>query len=227
MLRRSRAPSVSSSALLACVLASYINGTKMSELVFRLLIRLARYIVSTRDLTLTLRSKAPSGSGMPQEGLDLFRGFVDSSHGNGPFGRSYGGFILLCDGGGALAWKMAAPIAGDDSSGAAELRMGTLAYKYILALRTLQTDLDGGVAPISPTLLFSDAQAIIDGTGCERACIPDGGSVYHRADSRHGCGECDSCDNHWCFEKVIHYVETYPSLFLGRSLPHLIVPCCR
>ena len=32
---------------------------------------------------------------------------------------------------------MAAPIAGDDSSGAAELRMGNLAYKYILALRTL------------------------------------------------------------------------------------------
>ena len=63
---------------------------------------------------------------------------------------------------------MAAPIAGDDSSGTAELRMGTLAYKYILALRTLQTDLDVGVAPISPTLLFSDAQAIIDGTGCKR-----------------------------------------------------------
>ena len=152
----------------SCVLASYINPNKISELVFRLLIRLARYLVSTRDLTLTLRSKAPPSPGAARDGLDLFRGFVDSSHGNAPSGRSYGGFVLLCDGGGALAWKMAAPIAGDDSSGAAELRMGTLAYKYILALRTLQMDLDVGVAPTSPTLLFSDAQAIIDGTGCER-----------------------------------------------------------
>ncbi len=75
----------------------------MTELVFRLLIRLACYIVSTRDFTLTLRSKAPSGTGTPQDGLGLFRGFVDSSHGSGPFGRSYGGFILLNDGGGALA----------------------------------------------------------------------------------------------------------------------------
>jgi hypothetical protein len=33
--------------------------------------------------------------------------------------------------------------------------MGTLTYKYILALRTLQLVLDVGVAPISPTLLFT------------------------------------------------------------------------
>jgi hypothetical protein len=125
-------------------------------------------LVSTRDLTLTLRSKAPCSPGATRDGLDLFRGFADSSHGNCFDGRSYEGFILMCNGGGALAWKKAAPIAGDDSSGAAELRMGTLAYKYILALRTLQMDLDVGVAPTSPTDLFSDAQAIIDGTGCER-----------------------------------------------------------
>ena len=47
--------------------------------------------------------------------------------------------------------------------------MGSLAYKYILALRTLQVDLDiVGVAPTRPTVLFTDAQAMIDGTGCER-----------------------------------------------------------
>ena len=60
---------------------------------------------------------------------------------------------------------MAAPIAGDDSSGATELRMGTLANKYILALRTLQMDLGVGVASVSPALLFSKAQTII----CERS----------------------------------------------------------
>jgi hypothetical protein len=46
--------------------------------------------------------------------------------------------------------------------------MGSLAYKYTLALRTLQRDLDVGVAPTRPTELFTDAQALIDGTGCER-----------------------------------------------------------
>ena len=74
----------------------------------------------------------------------------------------------MCNRGGALAWKCAAPAAGDDSSGAAELRMGTLAYKYTLALRTLQRDLDVGVEPTGPTPMFTDAQALIDGTGCER-----------------------------------------------------------
>ena len=150
-----------------CVLAGYINATMMNEMVFRLLIRIARYLTNTAKLTLTMRSVAPTKGGA-RKGLDLFRGFVDSSHGNAPGGRGYGGFVLTCRGGGALAWKCAAPSAADDSTGAAELRMGTLAYKYILALRTLQLDLDVGVAPTLPTPLYSDAQAMIDGTGCER-----------------------------------------------------------
>ena len=81
----------------------------------------------------------------------------------------------MCNRGGALAWKCAAPAAGDDSSGAAELRMGTLAYKYTLALRTLQRDLDVGVKPTGPTPMFTDAQALIDGTGCERLSKSSGG----------------------------------------------------
>ena len=46
--------------------------------------------------------------------------------------------------------------------------MSTLALKYIVAMRKLQRDLDVGVAPLDPTPLFTDAQAMIDGTGCER-----------------------------------------------------------
>ena len=46
--------------------------------------------------------------------------------------------------------------------------MSALALKYIVAMRTLQRDLDVGVAPLDPTTLFTDAQAMIDGTGCER-----------------------------------------------------------
>ena len=152
-----------------CVLAAYVNGTRMSELAFRLLIRIARYLTHTIHLGLTLISPPPAPvGGAPPLGLDFYSAFVDSAHGNAPDGLSYGGFIVVCDGGGALAWKCIAPAAGDDSTGAAELRMGTLAYKYILALRSLQQDLDLGVGPTKPTPLYTDAQAMIDGTGCER-----------------------------------------------------------
>jgi hypothetical protein len=145
----------------SCVLASYINSPKMPELVFRLLIRLARYLASTRDLTSPFGPRPPRAQA-PRDGLDLFRGFVDSSHGNAPLGRSYGGFVLFCDGGGALAWKMAAPIAGDDSSGAAELRMSTLAYKYILALRTLQISMLALHPRPPPSSSPTPSQAIVD-----------------------------------------------------------------
>jgi hypothetical protein len=151
-----------------CVLASYFNPLKMSSIAFRLLLRLARYLTHTAHLSLTLHSEPPVSAGGSLAGVDLFTGYVDSSHGNAPAGGSYGGFVIMCRGGGALAWKCAAPSAGDDSTGAAELRMAVLAYKYILAMRTLLVDLDVGVAPTKATDLFSDAQALIDGTGCER-----------------------------------------------------------
>jgi len=150
-----------------CVLATYVNELKINEMVFRLILRVARYLIHSAHLSLTLNSE-PRAEGVARQGLDLCTVYVDSSHGNAPEGRSYGGFILMCNRGGALAWKCAAPSAGDDSTGAAELRMGSLAYKYTLALRTLQRDLDVGVAPTRPTELFTDAQALIDGTGCER-----------------------------------------------------------
>jgi len=71
-------------------------------------------------------------------------------------------------GGGAIAWRCVAPRAGDDSSAAAELRMATLAYKYVIAARFLQVELDVGAAPAEPTPLYVDAQAVLDGTNCER-----------------------------------------------------------
>jgi hypothetical protein len=71
-------------------------------------------------------------------------------------------------GGGALAWRRVAPPAGDDSSGAAERRLATLAYKYVVAARFLQCELEVGAAPAEPTPLYLDAQAVLDGTNCER-----------------------------------------------------------
>jgi hypothetical protein len=71
-------------------------------------------------------------------------------------------------GGGAIAWRCVAPPAGDDSSAAAELRLATLAYKYVIAARFLQTELEVGAAPAEPTPFYLDAQAVLDGTNCER-----------------------------------------------------------
>ena len=71
-------------------------------------------------------------------------------------------------GGGALAWRCVASLAGDDSSAAAELRLATLAYKYVIVARFLQCELDVGAAPAEPTPLYLAAQAVLDGTNCER-----------------------------------------------------------
>ena len=72
------------------------------------------------------------------------------------------------EGGGAIYWKTLLPGSPADSSGFSELLMGTRALKVTLAVRMLQRDLDLGVAPTAPTPLHTDAQAVLDGTGCER-----------------------------------------------------------
>ena len=110
---------------------------------------------------------------------------MDSSNGNWEDGAGIGGFVLSSvapphdpahptlnpegvAGGGALAWKCGIQYEGDDSSAAAELRMAALAYKYTLAARFLLTELDVGVAPSRPTPFHLDAQAVLDGTTCEK-----------------------------------------------------------
>ena len=135
--------------------------------------RVARYITSTRGMCLTLT--APS---IADGGLDLFSIYADSSHGNGEDGVSYGGFVFVCRGteapdgsrigGGAIAWKCEAPAEGDDSSGAAELRMVVRAVKYNIGLRALMRDFDIGIAPTQPTNIYTDAEAVVSGRGAER-----------------------------------------------------------
>jgi hypothetical protein len=155
-----------------CVISRYLNEAKLTQLAFRDLLRLAKYIVSTKDLCLTLAASVQCGMG-----LDLFEVFSDSSHGNAEDGRSYGGFVLLCEdstataehqGRGAFAWKCEAPPDADDSSGAAELKMVARAVKYTIAARTIQRDLDLGIAPTRPTVIYTDAEAVIQGRGGER-----------------------------------------------------------
>ena len=71
-------------------------------------------------------------------------------------------------GGGAIAWKCEAPAAGDDSSGAAELRMVVRAVKYNIGIRALLRDFDIGIAPTQPTNIYTDAEAVVSGRGGER-----------------------------------------------------------
>ena len=46
--------------------------------------------------------------------------------------------------------------------------MATLAYKYLLAALLLLAELRVGVTPTGPTPFYLDAQAVLDGTTCER-----------------------------------------------------------
>ncbi len=69
-----------------------MNKMRLTALAFKYLCRLGKYIVETKDLCLTLA--APIG---PHGVLDLFSVYADSSHGNAKNGRSYGGFVLLCE----------------------------------------------------------------------------------------------------------------------------------
>ena len=44
----------------------------------------------------------------------------------------------------------------------------TVALKYTVAIRTLQSELELGVAPTEPTPIYTDAQAVTDGSSMER-----------------------------------------------------------
>ena len=123
--------------------------------------RIARYLLETVDLALTLR---PAEHHV-DEPLCCFS---DSSHGNAPEGLNYAGFVIMSKGGGALSWCTVAPRPSDDSPGAAELRMIVAAYKRILGLRTLLADLNLGLEPVGPTPLYTDSKSVADGQACER-----------------------------------------------------------
>ena len=151
------------------VCARYMSEERLTRRGFAHLLRLSHYIVATADLPLVIHSEPPeskSPTAWAKEGL--FDAYVDSSHGNAYEGRSYGGFVIMHKGGGALAWKCKAQEIATDSSGAQELTMATIAYKYTLAMRMLLYDLALGSDCMDPTPFFTDSQIILDGTDCER-----------------------------------------------------------
>ena len=148
-----------------CVLSRY-QGDRLSAYAFKLIVRLGHYLVNTMYMPLILHvneaEKGPWGSD------GIFEVFCDSSHGNAPDGHSYGGFVLMHRGGGALAWKCRKQASPTDSPGAQELLIASLAYRWTLGLRMLLADLELGYHIQDPTPLWTDSQTVLDGTHGER-----------------------------------------------------------
>ena len=166
------------------VCAKYM-GDRLTRRAFAHLLRLAHYLVETAELPLILRSEV-CADGQPWSDEGVFDAYVDTSHGNATDGKSYGGFILMHKGGGALAWKCKEQDVAADSTGGQELYMATLAYKYTMALRMLLYDLDLGSRRMRPTRFYTDAQIILDGTDCERLVKSSRWLASRYAMIRHG-----------------------------------------
>jgi len=143
-------------------------GPRLTKLAFKLLLRLAHYLVGTMHMPLVIHTAEVEAGRGPWSQEGVFEVFCDSSHGNAPDGLSYGGFVLMHRGGGALAWKCRKQAVPTDSPGAQELLMATLAYRWTLSLRMLLADLGLGAPAVGPTTLWTDSQILLDGTRCER-----------------------------------------------------------
>ena len=149
-----------------CFLARF-QGPRLTERVFTHLLRLAWYLVGTKELPLVIHNdRVIPGKAWGRSGL--ITAWVDSSHGNADGGRSYGGFVIMNNGGGALAWKCIPHPIATDSPGAQELMMGTACLKYIMGMRMLLLDLGVPADEMGPTTMMTDSQIMLDGTACEK-----------------------------------------------------------
>jgi hypothetical protein len=131
------------------VLSRLAQPETLTHATFRCIVLLGHYLVSTRHLALHVTPPPLTIVDGGATGLDLFSTYVDASNGNWLDGSGFGGIVLATNrdpradpsafGGGALSWACVAPRAGDDRSGAAELRLASMAYKHTLAARFIRT----------------------------------------------------------------------------------------
>ena len=150
-------------------MAKYVNERRLTRRGFLHLLRLAWYLVRTKDLPLVIHAASARSDGQAWGTEGMFRAYVDSSHGNAEDGQSYGGFIIMHNGGGAIAWKCLAQDFIADSPSAQELAMATTCYKYIMALRMMLYELRvGPPGAVNPTPIYTDSQVLLDGAASER-----------------------------------------------------------
>ena len=137
-------------------------GTRFTLNVWKELLRWAHYLVHTKELELTYRAGDEVRWSMHS----------DSSLANAKDGGSWGGYAFSLDDTtegptrGLFDWKCMSPRAFTDSSAASELVCSTLALKSILAHRMLLNELH--LLKDGPTLLYLDANAVINGAEMER-----------------------------------------------------------
>jgi hypothetical protein len=142
--------------LLGFVMVSQFAGTRLTKNVWRGLMRLGHYLVSTSHTCLCLH---PSPTG---DAAENFVASGDSSCLNGPVpGSSYGGFVLQYPGSGAFAVKCLSPRKLTDSSGGAELIVACLLAKQIIAFRMFLCEL--GLPQHGPTVAATDSNVVMQG----------------------------------------------------------------
>jgi len=140
-----------------CILSRYLNEQRLTFYAFECLLRLGHYLVTTKDLALTLRW-VPAGTEL--------EAWVDSSLGGIADGRSQGGAFGCFRSSGALFWTSSAPSTAADASGAMELHQGVRCVKAVTGLRILLRELC--LPPTRPTLTHTDSTTLIDGMKSSR-----------------------------------------------------------
>jgi len=139
------------------MLSRHVSEDRLTSYVFRELLRLAHYLVRTREVPLVIRA-VPEGT--------QIRAWFDSSLANSPDGLSWGGCCVGYEGSGALLCLCTTPSKAADSSGVCELNQAVQCVKAVLGLRIFLRELDR--PPVGPTMSFTDAQVLLDGTHCRK-----------------------------------------------------------
>jgi hypothetical protein len=150
--------SVRLDALLAYVTVSQYLGSKMSRGTFRAILRLCKYLVSTKGIMLCFH---------PGPRDEDFKAAADSSCLNGPEpGSQYGGYHMFFPGSGSFLARCQVPRKLTDSSGGGELTQACLVVKGVIWIRMLLREL--GVGQANATQTGFDTNNVIQGAEMER-----------------------------------------------------------
>ena len=141
------------------VLARYTNESRLTVYAWSEIRRLAAYLVSTRNLRLTLHRTCGT-----------LVAFVDSSLANADDSTSWGGFSLAfargADRSGSIIFSSSTPNSVTEATDVAELHQAVRVTKVVIGARILLRELH--MPPDAPTTVFTDARVLIDGTNCRK-----------------------------------------------------------
>jgi hypothetical protein len=146
-------------------LARYTNESKLTRNVWLELLRFAHHLVSVADIPLVFTKIGEGGR---------LEAWADSSMASPePNSRSPGGYLIRLghpDGRGSAPLTVSSqlPRKTMSSTGAAELEQLARATKAVIGFRIFFRELMQPHLVLDPTPIFTDAQAVLDGTHCRR-----------------------------------------------------------